>query len=324
MTSRFLPEVEEVDLSTMYPERADPDKILGEHETVLLYGPGGTGKTHTLLTAPKPIWILTPGGPNEIKPMYGPSFIKKHGKVWQDVYFTSVREDREKGQMKDNPTGYDRCCDAVDAFLEWNDKMGIGTATIAADNATRTEEYMMNKAIMAEFHLASTKEKTTLTREREYGIRRPGDNTYGGAQSFMDRWINWLTELPFHLVFIAHDYETYTRPSENSRETVLKSVKPLFVGAQRTSVPNKFDNVWYSMTQGGGRSQTWQLKTVRDEIMYAKTRVGGIFNEYVRDPNLSEMIGELSLHAKAIKEGMDYEADTGGEDQTPGEVPPGE
>ena len=296
-----LPEQEEVDLSTMYPEQADPSKILGQHELILLYGPGGTGKTHTLLTAPKPLWILTPGGRNEVKPMFGPSFIKKHGKIWKDVHITQVRESREKGQMTDNPTGYDQCCDAVDAFLEWNDKNGIGTATIAVDNATRIEEYMMNKAIMAEYHLASTKEKTTLARERAFGIRRPGDNTYGGAQSFMDRWVNWLAELPFHLVFVAHDYRTYDKVGENSREKTLKSVEPLFVGAQRTSVPNKFDNVWYALTQGGGRSQTWSVQTVRDETYYAKTRVGGIFSEYVRDPNLTEMIGELSQHAKELE-----------------------
>lgn len=287
---------EQPDLEALYPEPVVASEVLGQYERILLFGEGGTGKTHIAGTAPEPQWWLTPGGKNELKTIFGKNFIEKHGK--KEKYISSVKEARIKGQMQDDPTGYDEICDRIDAFLEWNYAKNIGVQTIIVDNATVLEEYMMNKAIMAEYHLASGKTKTTLHREREYGIRRPGDNTYGGAQSFMDRFLNWLVELDFHLVFVAHEYSNYKSEDDNSRNRVLTSVKPLFVGAQRTSVPNKFDNVWLTEASGGGRGVTYGMRTVRDEIYYAKTRVSGILEVYERNPNLTDIIGEFSQYAK--------------------------
>ncbi|KKL45949.1 hypothetical protein LCGC14_2350550, partial [marine sediment metagenome] len=246
------------ELQPIEPEIGSPSLILTEWERILLYGPGSTGKTFTAATAPEPQWWLTPGNKDELKTMFSKEFLKKHGR--KEFSITSVLEDRQKGQVMDNPSGYDRCCLAVDGFLEWNEREGIGTKTIIVDNATVLEEYMMSKAIFAEYMLASNVEKTVLKAERDFGIRRPHDTTYGGAQSFMDRWVSWLRELPFHLVFIAHDYEVSVPVYEGSRERVLKSVRPLFVGVQRTSIPNKFSNVWYSMVSGGGRSRTWGIQ----------------------------------------------------------------
>ena len=283
------------------PERGEPSLILTEYERILLYGPGGTGKTFTAATAPEPHWWLTPANKGEAKTMYSEDFLEKHGR--KEYFITSVKEARVKGQVIDNPPGYDRCCLAVDGFLETNEKEGWGVKTIIVDNATRLEEYMMSKAIFAEYMLASSKEKTVLKAERDYGIRKPHDSTYGGAQSFMDRWVNWLMELPFHLVFIAHDYEVSVPIYEGARERVLKSVRPLFVGVQRTSVPNKFDSVWYSMVSGGGRSRTWGIQSQRDEIIDAKTRIGGIIDStYERDPNISEIIGQFRAHAVSLEE----------------------
>lgn len=280
------------------PVLATPENVLTEYERILLYGRGGTGKTFTMLTAPDPIWVLTPGGKNEIKTAFGPNFINKHGR--KEFYVTDVYEDRIKGQMSDNPSGYDRCCDAVDTFLNWEQQKGVGIKTIAVDNATVLEEYMMNKAIMAEYILASSKNKTVLTAEREYGIRKPHDSTYGGAQSFMDRWINWLKELPYHLVFIAHPYEQYEQ-DEDKRKRKLLSISPLFVGAQRVSIQNKFDNVWYSTVMGGGRSLTYGIQPERDTVIDAKTRVGGILDPtYVRDPNITEILNKFKQYNNSL------------------------
>ena len=289
------------ELQPIEPEIGSPSLILTEWERIILYGPGGTGKTFTAATAPEPQWWLTPGNKDELKTMFSGEFLKKHGR--KEFSITSVKEDRVKGQVIDNPPGYDRCCLAVDGFLEWNERKGIGTQSIIVDNATVLEEYMMSKAIFAEYMLASNVEKTVLKAERDFGIRRPHDTTYGGAQSFMDRWVSLLRELPFHLIFIAHDYEVSVPIYEGSREKVLKSVRPLFVGVQRTSIPNKFSSVWYSMVSGGGRSRTWGIQSQRDEIIDAKTRVGGIIDStYERDPNISEIIGQFRAHAVSLEE----------------------
>ena len=285
------------ELVEFMPEVADPESILGQRESVLLYGKGGTGKTFTAATAPEPQWWLTPGSKNEIKTVFSPAFIEKHGR--RQHFITSVREDRESGQMLDNPAGYDRCCMALDAFLEWNEKGGFGVQTIIIDNATRIEEYMMNKAIMAE-HVMASSANTVLKMEREYGIRKPHDSTYGGAQSFMDRWVNWLIELPFHIVFVAHDHEEWAQDGPRGSRKLL-AVKPLFVGKQRTDVPNKFDNVWYTTVKGGGRSQTWGVQPERDAVIDAKTRVGGILEpDYERDVDISDVLDKFAQHAKSL------------------------
>jgi hypothetical protein len=284
----------------LIPQRATPSLILTEFEKAILYGEGGTGKSFVAGTAPEPQWWLTPGGKNELKTVFSPRFIKTHGR--KEIFITSIKEDREKGQMADNPTGYDQCCVAVDNFLEWNYAKGIGVKSIIVDNSTILEELMMNKAIMAEFLMADTKEKSTLAKEREYGIRKPHDSTWGGAQSFMDRWSNWLFELPFNLVFVCHQHEVYKSLGGNSREKVLHSVKPLFVGKQRKLIPNLFDNVWHTEVQGGGRSLTYGIQPEKDEIYMAKTRVGGILDPtYERNPNLAEIFGEFSNYAKELE-----------------------
>ncbi len=289
------------DFQPIMPEKGEPSIVIGEYESILLWGPGGTGKTFTAATAPDPQWWLTPGNKGELKTMFSKPFLQKHGR--KEFYVTSVTEDREKGQVVDNPPGYDRCCLAVDGFLEANEKGGWGVKTIIIDNATRLEEYIMSKAIFAEYMLAGNTEKTVLKAERDYGIRRPHDSTYGGAQSFMDRWVNWLMELPFHLVFVAHDYEVSAPIYEGARERTVTSRRPLFVGVQRTSIPNKFDNVWYSMVSGGGRSRTWGIQSERDEVNLARTRIGGIIDPtYERDPNISEIIGQFKAHASSLEE----------------------
>lgn len=279
------------------PVLATPDVIFDDNEKVILYGPFGVGKTFCALTAPGPIWFLGIGGKNELKTMYSDDFKEKHGE--KEVHITWVTEDRQShGQMTDNPNGFDRVCDAIDGFLEWNEEAGLGVRTIIVDNATWLEHYMLNKAIAAEYHIGSSDvSKSVLKREREYGIRKPHDSTWGGAQSLMDNIVRWLFELPFNIVFVAHEYRTYTQ-IQGSRERRLVSIEPLFVGKQRTEIPNLFDNVWYQKKSGGGRNPTFNTQTSGDNIIAAKTRVGGPLQFEERDLDLTKAFEKLSHHPR--------------------------
>lgn len=282
------------------PRKLTPDAVLGKYEKFLLYGTPGTGKTQLAFSAPDPIYAIGVGGENEFKTVYSKKFIDMHGK--REIFFNSVTESRgPRGQMLDNPNGFDQVCDTIDKFLEWNEAKNIGIQTLIIDNSTVLEEYMMNKAIAAEYAMATGKSKTTLSREREYGIRRPHDTTWAGAQSLMESIVRWLFELPFHIVLVAHEYQTFTQ-KENSRERQLIGVAPLFVGQQRVMIANAFDNVWRTTTGGGGRNQQFNIQTIGDELVTAKTRVGGILNAVERNLSLSEVIKSFKEHASSLSE----------------------
>lgn len=282
------------------PVLATPEAVFAEgNEKSLIYGGSGVGKTFTALTAPDPIWFLGIGGPNELKTHFGKDFMRKHGR--REVHTTWVKEDREEhGQMSDNPNGFDLVCDAIDGFIEWDQASGVGVQTIVVDNATYLEHYIMNKAIAAEYSMSSKVDKAVLTREREYGIRKPHDSTYGGAQSLMDNIVRWLFELPYNIVFVAHEYLT-TEQIEGTRERRLVSREPLFVGKQRTTIPNLFDNVWWCYASGGGRSRQFRVQTIADEKTVAKTRVGGVLSDPETDLNLTDAFNELQQYARSLE-----------------------
>jgi hypothetical protein len=284
------------------PQQLTPDLVLGENEKFLLYGEYGTGKTHLALSAPDPIWAVGIGGLNEFKTRYSKSFIKNVGN--REVFVDSVVEYREeRGQMADNPNGFDLFCDILDAGLEWNDKQGNIIKTLIIDNATVLEEYMLNKAIAAEFMTANNQAKTVMRTEREYGIRKPQDTTWSGAQSLMQRIVSWLFELPFHIVFVAHERKEWASAEKGSRDRQLIGVGPLFVGQQRIMVPNLFDNVWRTSKSGGGRNAQYAVQSVGDEKVAAKTRVGGILDPALeRSVNLTAVIDAFKQHAKELSD----------------------
>lgn len=283
------------------PELATPQKLLGEYEKFLLYGEYGTGKTQLALSAPDPIWALGVGGLNEFKTLYSKPFIEKVGQPV--VYVDSVRENREaQGQMMDNPNGFDAVCNTIDAFLEWNHREQRDIRTIVIDNATILEAYMMNKAIAAEFAVSGGGDKAVLTAERKWGIRKPHDNTYAGAQSLMDRLVTWLFELPFNLVLVAHERKEYKSSSDGKgRKRELDGIMPIFVGVQRTMIPNMFDNVFRTTVSGGGRTKQYNVQTVGDTYVAAKVRVGGILEpELNRDLNLTEAIQQFKDYGSSL------------------------
>jgi hypothetical protein len=286
------------------PELLTPELVLGQREKILLIGEYGTGKTQIALSAPDPIWAIGVGGLNEFKTRYSKHFINKVGK--KEVYVDSVIEGRgAQGTMLDNPTGFDAFCDTIDAGLEWNDKQGNIIESLVIDNATILEIYQMNKAIAAEYMMAGNVQKTTLTREREYGIRKPGDNTYAGAQSLMDRIVGWLFELPFHIILVSHEYKEWAPVSDkpNERNKRVVGVKPLFVGQQRINIPNMFDNVFRNTVSGSGRTRQFYTQTVGDDVVAAKVRVGGILQaENEKDLNLTDMIDRFKAHGESLTE----------------------
>lgn len=288
------------------PHVLTPERVLGQREKFLLYGDPGTGKTFLALTAPEPIYVLATGGENELKTRYSRQFMELYPE--RDIMFDVVKESRqERGEMTDNPTANDEVGDILYNFVNWDQESGRGTKTLVIDNATVLEEFQMNKAIAAEWAIASGgKDKQVLTRERKYGIRRPHDNTWGAAQSLMSKFIGWLWELDYHIVLVAHEYKDVVR--KRNAEDSLEGVYPLFVGKQRTKIARAFDNVWRCTKSGGGRGVRFEVMTTGDDIYKCKTRVGGIFDdvEYVdKDFNLTTAVETLQRYPSELEKEKD-------------------
>lgn len=279
-----------------------PGLILGEQEKFLLYGDYGTGKTFAALTAPEPIYALGVGGTNEFKTVYSKQFIEKVGR--REIFFDAVKETRgEFGAITDNPDGLDNVKSVVEAAVERDIKEGLGIQSIVVDNATVLEDYMMNKAIAAEFAIMGGGDKAVLVREREWGIRKPQDTTWNGAMSLMSQFSSWLFELPYHIILVCHERKEFTKDDGGKgRSQKLIGVGPIFVGQQRTLIPNKFDNVWRMTVSGGGRSKQFQAQTVGDAIVAAKVRVGGFLDPNAeRDINLTDVIAQFKQHAASLE-----------------------
>lgn len=282
------------------PQELNPD-ILGTREKILLYGAPKTGKTFLALTAIGlgPMYFLAIGGDNELKTRYSQEFLDKYPRDFEHpIFHDVVAEDRKDSwEIPDNPTGLDRVKERLDGFHAWEQREGIGIQTVVVDNATTLEELQMNKALAAEYDLAGNKMKAALKTEREWGIRRPHDSTWGAAQSLMDKFANYIFELPYHVIFVAHErLEWEQKP--NTRERILVSILPEFVGKQRTLIPRAFDSVWRMTAEGGGRNVQYTAQTVKDNIVLAGTRVGGVLKPTERNLDLTNVIERFRKYSK--------------------------
>lgn len=276
------------------PQRATPDKIVGQHEKFLFYGGPKTGKTFAALTAPSPVYVVLFGGPNEIKTMYSREFQNQYGdqEIFFDVAFETIGE---RGEFNE-ATGFDHACDLIDDALEQdadpNNEFHFNTLVV--DSATMLVMYQMHKAIELSFDTVASSgkgriDKTAMQKLRDTGILIPADNDYLSQQSLNRKFVNWLFQIPKHVILVAHEWQNIVTDRATKKET-LTQAKPWFYGKDRNDVPAIFDNVWRFVKDG----QFYEVHTVADgDKFMAGTRVGGVLDRIVRNLDVSEAIREL-------------------------------
>lgn len=277
------------------------DSVIGEKEKFLIYGDGGTGKTFSALTLPPPIYVVVFGGENELKTMRSPDYRNKYPEMEGQIYFDCVQE--QLGEMGHfvSATAYDQACLLIDEALRQSEAGDLPEfQSIVIDSATGLRRYAMNKAMEVNYTRTSTKGKTALDRLRDQNIIIPGDNDYMSEMSLTSQFMDWVFDLPYHVCVTTHVWldKEFNR---KTRETTIRSRKPLFTGNLREYVPTKFDNVWYFDAVASGKSVINRAQTVGDDQTFAKTRMGGILGQKIQDVNFRDVIAKFKAAEKKLK-----------------------
>jgi len=264
------------------------DSIIGKYENFLLYGEGGTGKTFASGTMPAPVYHLIAGSRGELVTLRSPDFLKMHPKIFDEQYYDVIFETVGKRGIFVQADAYDLACDTLDNAMAEDAKGDMPFKSIVID-ATGLAEFAMNKSIEITYETAGSKEKTALKKLIDSNIIVPSDQDYKGEQSLMTKYVAWALRMDKHVCVITHEWrEEHT--DRKTRVKTLTNVRPQFTGKNRKEIPRLFSNVWRFTTSGKGEGQVYEVQTVRDEIIYAKTRFGGLLSGQLRNVDLSVIV----------------------------------
>jgi hypothetical protein len=275
----------------MSPKPISPD-IIGGNEIFLLYGKPKTGKTFTALTIPPPIYFMSVGVANEAKVYYSKAFQKKYGS----------RLKPEDLQIDVGTTSQEVKDLAEEAIEKDASGKGFQFRSIVIDNATPLIDLQLDVAMEMSYTLKLEAnrgtDKTALSKLKEYGAVVPQQGDWGIAQGIMRRFISELLAVEKHVVFIAHEYELKVAGPQQTQ--TLIGVEPWFIGRDRNSIGNRFDNVWRLTREGNdvyvARTDAG-ISPRGGYTILAGSRIGGVVPRDFEDPDLSKAIQMFQEHA---------------------------
>lgn len=261
----------------------------------MLYGDPGTGKTDLAGSAPQPYFVVV-GDPNEIVTLKSPGFIKRRGS--RDVLWDIVTEDvplTKEQREKFVPQALDRLRAAFDRAMDLDAKGIIHFETLVIDNATVLQKYIENQGIYIGYQLAGSVEKSALKKYRELGVIVNADSDYKLEQDLMGRIVEYLFTIPKHVVLTAHEHVNSTT-DRATRVTTVHSITPQFIGRHRTLIPAFFGSVWRLHVSGQGHGKQFKVTTQKADVVFAKTRIGGILRDEETNLDISKVIDQFKLH----------------------------
>ncbi len=239
---------------------------------ILLYGLHGTGKTTTMITAPKPVHVdcFDRGGLKTaaIKPLIEQGLIIPDNR-YEDDWWKAPRAFRlwETSLLHRIKTGYFNT---------------IGTYYL--DSITSFADAAM-WAILA----------ASKDRRGDRTGTLPDRNDYAPLVYMLSAYMGKLMELPCHVIVTGHLIPPY-------RDEETKTVTPaalLLNSRSSLKAPTSFDEKWIARTEQIGPRTNFYLQTQPEGDWHAQTRIGGngIFN--VREPQ--------DIRALLKKAGMSHE-----------------
>lgn len=211
-----------------------------EHIRFLVYGQSGSGKTYSLRTAKKPLFVdsFDPGGSVVLSDL-----IEKGQAV--------VRSEFELEDPK-HPSAFEKWDKAFDEL----EKAGVAGqfGTYVLDSATTWGQACLNYVMKKAGRAGGT----------------PQQNDWYPQMVLMEAGIRRIFALPCDVIFICHD-------DVQKDEIVGKlSRAPMLTGKSKTRIPLLFSEIYYSDSKRSskGTEYVWQL--TRDNTNQAKSRLCGL------------------------------------------------
>lgn len=247
----------------------------------MLYGPSGTGKTYFAGTCGTNSVLVNTG--KGIDTLLAPAFTTrfKQGKV------IDVSEDISKGYLG-NVTAFDMVCRVFDDLLTKS------FSTVILDDCTALRRYAMNKGLT--LNSASGK-SDSFGKSKAARVPMPAIQDFGMEMGLIEQFISYYTEAfkdaKINLILIGHERVTYNKAAKIGDAPTVRKVSPGFTGQTfPDQIPAYFDCVWHSEVRRSGKA-VYQIRTVGDSILTAKTRQGGILDEIIIDPSFQQIQAAL-------------------------------
>jgi len=249
---------EEMDkISAMYEE-----DNMNSSFNLILYGDLGSGKTHVLRTARRPVLIhsFDPGGSKTLR--LDPGFQK--GEIISDTRF-------EK-EIAKTPTAYSLWEKEFDRLRKTDFFESIGTYVI--DSATTWADALMNEILKKNGRAAGTPQ------QMDWMVQM---NTIRDAMKAM-------VSLPCDCILTAHiDYAK----DEGSGRLLGQ---PMFTGKLKTKIPILFDEIYVAQAKDTPKGTEYSLLTQATSMLIARSRLGtgGTFNKF-EEPDIKKLLKKAGM-----------------------------
>lgn len=246
-----------------------PDKFPG-HLNMMVYGPGGTGKSEFGASTGKEGIVLSIG--NGEMTFSSPGF-KQRNPVPPKIAYIREEIDPKTKIFKVPAKAFDTVCD----FIEWFILSDFRFLTI--DDATTLNQFAKNKSISISGDFSNGASTLDKSKKHRFPLQEIGD--YGREMSM----ISWM--LADHLprlndagksfILIAHERLFYKPAARIGDEKILYRVTPGFTGQTfPDAMVNIFDLVWHTSVVNGNK---FRFKTMPTQLYAGKTRWSGVFSD---------------------------------------------
>ena len=234
---------------------------------VLLTGESGTGKTHILRTARRPVHIdsFDPGGTKNLIDLVDSGDIIVDSEYENEDPLKPTKFNRWKGmfEMRNQRKYFD----------------AIGTYCL--DSCTLWSEAIMN---------------SLLASANRAGSAPLWQKDYVPQKVAINNAMRQILNLPCDVIVTGHLRPQFeTQSSLGEEVAVLTGYRFLSTGQGAIIIPLLFDEIWVSLAEAGGNKVRYSILTQKYGLYLAKTRIGRDKFEQKEVPDIKKLLAKVGL-----------------------------